>query len=146
MTGHASAKQYKAGLCDDMCSIPELQKFAMDVLSLVAGACSCERNWCAYDFVHSKKRNKLSAEKCEELVYIFSDLCLLRKLTAGDQQELFYGWRKDGEKEAKGGNEKTNDLIVPSNQKNCDTSSDKGMEIESELDSDEISDMEDECE
>ena len=65
-------------------SIPELQQFAMDVLSLVAGACSCERNWSAYDFIHSKKRNKLSAEKCEELVYIFSNLRLLRKLTAGD--------------------------------------------------------------
>ena len=51
-----------------------------------------------------------------------------------------------GEKEAKGGNEKTNDFIVASNEKNCDTSSDEEMEIESELDSDEVSDVEDEYE
>ena len=67
---------------------------------------------------------------------------MLRKLTAGDKQELFYGWRKDGEKEAKGGAGETNDLIATSNQKNCDTSSDEEMEIESELDSDAISDVE----
>ena len=54
-------------------------------------------------------------------------------MTAGDQQELFYGWRKDGEKEAKGGNDKINDLIVTSIQKDCDTSSDQEMEIESEF-------------
>ena len=56
------------------------------------------------------------------------------------------GARTDGKKEAKGGNEKTNDLIVASNQPNYDTSSDEEMEIESELDSDEISDVEDEYE
>ena len=51
-----------------------------------------------------------------------------------------------GEKEAKGGNEKTNDFIVASNEKNCDTSSDEEMEIESELDSGAISDVENEYE
>ena len=53
-------------------------------------ACSCERNWSAFDFVHSKKWNKLSAEKSAELVYIFSNLRLLRKITAGDKVEFFY--------------------------------------------------------
>ena len=83
-------------------SIPELQRFAMGVLPLVTGACNCKRTWSAFDFVHSKKlkRNKLSAEKSAEFVYIFSNLCLLRRVTAGDKVELFYAWRKDGEDEA----------------------------------------------
>ena len=38
--------------------------------------------------------NKLSAEKSAELVYIFSNLRLLRKITAGDRVEFFYAWRK----------------------------------------------------
>ena len=62
----------------------------MDILSLVAGACSCERSWSAFDFIHSKKRNRLSAEKCEELVYVFSNLRLLRKANSADAKELFY--------------------------------------------------------
>ena len=36
--------------------------------------CNCERNWSAFDFIHSKKRNKLSPAKAEELVYVFSNL------------------------------------------------------------------------
>ena len=33
-----------------------------------------------------------------ELVYIFSNLRLLRNITAGDKVEFFYTWRKDGDK------------------------------------------------
>ena len=123
-------------------SIPELQRFAMDVLSLVAGACSCERNWSAFDFVHSKKRNKLSAEKSAELVYIFSNLRLLRRVTAGDMVELFYAWRKDGEDEAAGANETTNLVVQAMDVQLCDTSEDEDENMESELESDEISEDE----
>ena len=54
-----------------------------------------------------------------------ANLRLLRKLTAGDKQVLFYGWCKSGQKEAKGGNEKIKDLIVSSDQTcaACDASS-----------------------
>ena len=70
----------------------------MDVLSLVVGACNRERNRSAFDLVHSKKRNNLNAKKSAELVYIFSNLRLLRKITAGDKAEIFHAWRTDGEK------------------------------------------------
>jgi hypothetical protein len=123
---------------------PELQRFAMEVLSLVAGACSCERNWSAFDFVHSKKRNKLSAEKSAELVYIFSNLRLLRKITAGDKVEFFYAWRKDGDKGvAAGANERSEELIQSMDMDVCEATSEEDCEPESELDSDEISEDED---
>ena len=67
----------------------------MVILSLVAGACSCERSWSALVFIHSKKRNRLSAEKCEELVYVFSNLRLLRKANSHDAKDLFYAWVKE---------------------------------------------------
>ena len=80
--------------------MPELQRLAMDILSLVGGACSCERSWSAFDFIHSKKRNRLSPEKCEELVYVFSNLRLLRKANSADAKELFYAcaWVKEDSK------------------------------------------------
>lgn len=115
---------------------PELQRMAMDVLSLVSGACSCERSWSAFDFIHTKKRNKLSASKCEELVYVFSNLRLLRKAVAANAFEMFYQWVDA---------EATEDPPNPTNatvelMSVCDTSSDEASDPGSELDDDEISD------
>ena len=73
---------------------PELQAVAMEILSLVCGACSCERSWSAFSFIHTKKRNKLSAAKAEELVYVFSNLRLIRKLTEAGSKEVFYAWKE----------------------------------------------------
>ena len=123
---------------------PELQKVAMDILSLVAGACSCERNWSAFDFIHSKKRNKLSPAKAEELVYVFSNLRLLRRVTDANATELFYEWQSEGAAAtAQGG---TTATMQQSNEGLCDTESDLSEEVESELESDEISDDNDDFE
>ena len=125
---------------------PEIQRVAMDILSLVGGACSCERNWSVFDFIHSKKRNKLSPEKAEELVYIFSNLRLLRKLTTEGREEAFYGWQKaqgtDGA-EANGANPvgNTTSLAVSTV---CDTSSGEDME-DDELDDSEIEESGSDC-
>lgn len=43
--------------------IPQLQKFAVLVLSQVPSASFCERNWPTYDFIHTKKRNRLHCKK-----------------------------------------------------------------------------------
>lgn len=45
----------------------------------VTSASSCERNWSAFGFIHSKSRNRLSSKKAEELVYVFSNRRLLRR-------------------------------------------------------------------
>ena len=73
-------------------------------------------------------------------MYIFSNLRLLRRVTAGDNVELFCAWRKDGENEAAGANDATNQVLV--DMQLCDTSEDEDENIESELESDEISERE----
>ena len=46
----------------------ELQHIATRVLSVAASSCSCERNWSAYDFIHTKRRNRLKASRARDLV------------------------------------------------------------------------------
>ena len=40
----------------------------------------------------------MSPEKCEELVYVFSNLRLLRKANSAGAKELFYAWVKEDSK------------------------------------------------
>ena len=47
------------------------------VLNQVASS-SCERSWSAYDFIHSKLRNKLASSRAEDLVYVYSNSCSWR--------------------------------------------------------------------
>ena len=63
-------------------STPALQKLAMMVLAQVSSACACERNWSAYDFIHSRSRNKLKHQRADDLVYVFSNLRLVDELTS----------------------------------------------------------------
>lgn len=115
--------------------IPELQRVAMDVLSLVAGS------WSDFDFIHTKKRNKLSAAKCAESVYIFSNLRLLLKVTAGDAKEAFYKWQEHASQNPiliRASEPATNQ--VNANQLGGDSSLSNSSTSGSELGSDEISD------
>ncbi|CAN1186807.1 hypothetical protein LINPERPRIM_LOCUS11049 [Linum perenne] len=50
--------------------VPELQRFAIRVLSLTTSASGCERNWSIFEMVHSKRRNKLMQQKMNDLVYV----------------------------------------------------------------------------
>ena len=59
-----------------------------------------------------------------------------------DMVELFYAWRKDGEDEAAGANETTNLVVQAMDVQLCDTSEDEDENMESELESDEISEDE----
>ncbi|KAH7439693.1 hypothetical protein KP509_04G072700 [Ceratopteris richardii] len=45
----------------------ELQHIAMRMLFVAASSGSCERNWSAYDFLHSKKGNRLSVSCANDL-------------------------------------------------------------------------------
>lgn len=52
--------------------VPELQKVAIRVLSQVPSASACERNWSTFDFIHSKKRNRLHCDKVRiEILILF---------------------------------------------------------------------------
>ena len=61
--------------------VPVLQKVAVSVLSQVSSASFCERNWSTFDFIHTKKRNRLKCKKVRDVVYVHSNLRLMDKLT-----------------------------------------------------------------
>ncbi|KAK9048033.1 hypothetical protein SSX86_033004 [Deinandra increscens subsp. villosa] len=56
-----------------------LQTFAMTVLSQTCSASPCERNWSAFDNLHSKKRNCLLQQKLNDLVFIQYNTRLKRR-------------------------------------------------------------------
>ncbi|XP_025828707.1 uncharacterized protein LOC112903695 [Panicum hallii] len=60
--------------------VPTLQKFAIRILSLTSSASGCERNWSCFEGIHTKKRNRLTCERVEQLVYVrFNHLHAKRK-------------------------------------------------------------------
>ena len=52
------------------------------------------RNWSAYDFVHSKKRNRLGPDRARDLVYVFTNMRLQKKV---QKSEAFAEWNKGTE-------------------------------------------------
>eukprot|EP00253_Pinus_taeda_P015528 PITA_15528 len=58
---------------------PQLQKFAIRVLSQPCSASSCECSWSVFEHIHNKKRNKLEHERLEKLVFIYYNLRMLTK-------------------------------------------------------------------
>ena len=71
-----------------------LQRVAVRVLAMISGAGACERVWSTYDFVHSKKRNRLAPERASDLVYVFTNLRLLKKARGS---ETFADWDEETE-------------------------------------------------
>ncbi|CAI0400474.1 unnamed protein product, partial [Linum tenue] len=59
--------------------VPELQKFAIRVLSLTCSASGCERNWSVFERIHTKKRNCLLQKKMNDLVYVMYNSKLMRR-------------------------------------------------------------------
>ena len=78
---------------------PELAYVAVRVL---AASCSTkstkysERNWSLFAWIHSKKRNRLSEERANDLVFINSNMRLMRRskrLAEKMQQDPAIAWR-----------------------------------------------------
>ncbi|CAN0925680.1 hypothetical protein LINGRAHAP2_LOCUS34897, partial [Linum grandiflorum] len=59
--------------------VPELKRFAIQILSLTCSASGCERNWSVFERVHSKKRNRLLQKKMNDIVYVMYNSKLLRR-------------------------------------------------------------------
>ncbi|GBG85493.1 hypothetical protein CBR_g40132 [Chara braunii] len=55
-----------------------LQKIAVAVLSMWTTASPCERNWSTFDLIHTKRRNLLSPENLQMLVFIHWNKKLLK--------------------------------------------------------------------
>ena len=65
-------------------STPNLQKFAVRVLSLTCSASGCERNWSVFEHLHSKKRNRLSQARLNDLVFVKYNRALRRRYNNRD--------------------------------------------------------------
>eukprot|EP00253_Pinus_taeda_P030140 PITA_30140 len=71
---------------------PELQNFAIRILSQGSSASACERNWSSFDHIHSKKRNRLLSGRLEDLVYVRSNLELALKNVAKESSNSSTRW------------------------------------------------------
>ncbi|KAG6527898.1 hypothetical protein ZIOFF_010032 [Zingiber officinale] len=60
---------------------PTLQSLALKLLRQPSSSSSCERNWSTYSCIHSLKRNKITTQRAEDLVYVHYNLCLLSRRT-----------------------------------------------------------------
>ena len=58
---------------------PKLQTIALKLLGHPSSSSCCERNWSTYNFIHSIKRNKITPERAEDLVFVHSNLRLLSR-------------------------------------------------------------------
>ncbi|KAL8488654.1 hypothetical protein ACS0TY_024813 [Phlomoides rotata] len=56
---------------------PHLRSIVVRLLGQVSFPCYYERNWSTYSFIHSTKRNHITPEHGEDLVYVHSNLRLL---------------------------------------------------------------------
>ncbi|KAK8913951.1 hypothetical protein KSP39_PZI024294 [Platanthera zijinensis] len=62
-------------------STPMLQSLALKLLSQPCSSSCCERNWSTYSFIHSMRRNKMTPQRCEDLVFVHSNIRLLSRRT-----------------------------------------------------------------
>jgi hypothetical protein len=58
---------------------PNLKPFMLRVFAMSCTAVACERNWSAYNFIHSKSRNRLTNSRAQKLVYLYVNLRELSK-------------------------------------------------------------------
>ena len=61
----------------------------------VASACCCERNWSTFEFIRSKKRNRLEPAHANDLVYVFTNLRLIKQVKSLEYEQDFSEWDSD---------------------------------------------------
>lgn len=88
MAGHLWWQEY----CADL---PLIRKVAMRVLAQCSSSSSCERVWSTFDFIHSKKRNRLSSQRLNDLVFVHYNLRLLQRRGATSTKDAFVPWEEE---------------------------------------------------
>ena len=59
-----------------------------------SSASAAERNLSTYDFIHNRKRDRLTEARARDLVYVYSNLKLLQKLQSLEYQEANIEWER----------------------------------------------------
>lgn len=62
---------------------PNLQQLAILILLQPCSASGCERNWSTFQNIHTKKRNRLTQKRLNDLVYVKYNLLLHEKKVKG---------------------------------------------------------------
>ena len=75
--------------------VPELQSFAIRVLSQTTSSSEAERNWSLFGFLQNKRRNQLKPKTIEKMVYIHANDRLLEKINYVDYHEPNVEWKED---------------------------------------------------
>lgn len=76
---------------------PELQTIAIKVLSQVISASACKRNWSTFNFIHTKKRNKLKCQRVRNIVSVHCNLRLLDSIEDIKNKEDYIDWSSSSE-------------------------------------------------
>ncbi|XP_028797889.1 uncharacterized protein LOC114753361 [Neltuma alba] len=63
------------------CSVLELQRVAMRILSQTSTSSGCERNWSLFERIHTKRRNRLEHKRLNDLVFTNYNLRLKHRST-----------------------------------------------------------------
>ncbi|GAB4826523.1 hypothetical protein Ancab_039985 [Ancistrocladus abbreviatus] len=58
---------------------PKLQDLVVRLLGQVSSSSCYERNWSTYSFLHSLRRNKITPQRVEDLVFVHTNLRLLAR-------------------------------------------------------------------
>ena len=70
---------------------PELQRFAVRILSQAVSTSCLEQLWSVYSHIASKKRNRLGVQRANDLVYVSANLRMLCKRES-KKPDLFTAW------------------------------------------------------
>ncbi|XP_073008969.1 uncharacterized protein [Typha latifolia] len=78
-------------------SAPILQNLALRLLGQPCSSSGCERNWSTYSFIHSLKRNKITPQRAEDLVYVHTNFRLLSRMFPNYLREETKMWDVGGD-------------------------------------------------
>lgn len=70
-----SAEQY--WICIGSKQFEELFKVAKPIMAMICSSATSERTWSTFRFIHSRLRNRLTNERVEKLVFIYTNKVLL---------------------------------------------------------------------
>lgn len=76
-------------------SVPELQSFAVRVLSQTATYSEAEQYWSLFDFVQNKRRCSLKTSTMNKLVYIHANTRLVDRVNKVDYEEEIVAWQNE---------------------------------------------------
>ncbi|CAN6541945.1 unnamed protein product [Malus baccata var. baccata] len=78
-------------------STPSLQSIALKLLGQLCSSSCCERNWSTYSFIHSLRRNKITPQRAEDLVFVHNNLRLLSRNSSTYKEGIPQLWDVGGD-------------------------------------------------